>query len=404
MNLPLIDAVHASELQLTKRHQWAAKDLFVLYAAVAVLIAFGIGILSGKNIFGDRDASYEVTANIGPPPTVEPLVLKNVSRDVAKVTNDAVPVSAKPVPAAAPFFFRGSDADRARATDCLAATIFYEAGAEHVGGQMAVVQVVLNRARHPGYPKSVCAVVFQGHERRTGCQFSYTCDGSMRRRPSADSWARYRGIASAMLNGLVYAPVGLATHYHTDWVLPAWSARLEKIRVERSHLFFRYAGYWGSPKAYRTTLSGIEPGFSKLAGLSPAHAKVAPPEPAAPLPGEEVKVEEMENAVLPEIAPIPSTVSTTLEPEDKTKDTYIIYVDPLLEPAALTSMAENACQGRGKCKVLAWADQDLMPRGLPIEPSARAAMAFSYVRAGKGKGRSKWNCALFPRDSKSDCL
>jgi hypothetical protein len=140
---------------------------------------------------------------------------------------------------------------------------------------MAVVQVVLNRVRHPAYPKTVCGVVFQGHERQTGCQFSYTCDGSLVRQPSADAWQRFRGIGRAMLGGQIYAPVGSATHYHTDWVLPKWSAQLEKVRAEGTHLFFRWPGFWGAPKALRGAYVGNEPAFAKLAMLSPAHAVAA---------------------------------------------------------------------------------------------------------------------------------
>jgi hypothetical protein len=401
VNHPSHPEMSALELELKPWHRWAAWDRFPLYAAVLVLAAFLIG-MAASNFKGWRSSPYEVSANIGPPPPVEPLLLKAVDKLTAKKTNDSVPLTDAPVPAAKAFVFPGSGADFERATDCLAATIFYEAGAEAITGQMAVVQVVLNRARHPAYPKTVCGVVFQGHERRTGCQFSYTCDGSMARRPSPAAWYRYRGLAQAMLKGLVYPPVGLATHYHTDWVLPYWSAKLDKIRVERTHLFFRFNGYWGTPAAFRGRIATVEPSFSKLAALSPAHisAKLAetPVEPDAKMPTEE----EM-------LAAAPPTdlerVSTTLETEDKDKEVFLIYVDPLLDGAALTSMAENACGGRKTCKVFAWADQALMPRGLPLEPGERSSMAFSYVRSGAKKAAvQRWNCALFPRDAKSQCI
>ena len=87
-----------------------------------------------------------------------------------------------PGPAAAPFAFEGSQqAGFGNALDCLTAAVYYEARSESTDGQRAVAQVVLNRARHPAFPNSVCGVVFQGSQRRTGCQFSFTCDGSMSR-------------------------------------------------------------------------------------------------------------------------------------------------------------------------------------------------------------------------------
>jgi spore germination cell wall hydrolase CwlJ-like protein len=371
----------------------ASKHRFALLAAICVGAVFALGFLIG---LATKDSEPKAAQGIATrPPTVEPLLLKKVDTATAKKTNDSVPLTATPVPPASAFIFRGTLADFERATDCLAATIFYESGNETAAGQMAVVQVVLNRARHPAYPKSVCGVVFQGHERRTGCQFSYTCDGSMARRPSPEAWFRHRGLAAAMLKGLVYPQVGLATHYHTDWVLPVWSARLDKIRVEGTHLFFRFNGYWGTPAAYRGRVSGTEPAFAKLAALSPAHAGAEDALTAI--------VEAPEASEFPD-APDVERIATTLDSDDASKEVFLIYVDPLLDSAALTRMADNACGARKICKVFAWADQALMPQGLPLEPSDRASMAFSYIRAGKSAGRQKWNCELFPRDSKSDCL
>jgi spore germination cell wall hydrolase CwlJ-like protein len=401
VNHPLhLEAVEP-ELELKKWHRWAALDRFPLYAGLLVVAAFAIGLASSY-VKWPGSSPYEVSANIGPMPMVEPLLLKAVDRDTAKKTNDAVPLTETPVPAAKGFIFSGTPADMDRAVDCLAATIYYEAGAETVSGQMAVVQVVLNRVRHPAYPKTVCGVVFQGQERRTGCQFSYTCDGSMaRRRPSAEAWARYRGLSQAMLKGLVYPPVGLATHYHTDWVLPAWSARLDKVRIEGTHLFFRYHGYWGSPAAFVGRMGRTEPSFAKMTGLSPAHG-------GAKLAEEDIEgaAQEPTEDMLANMAPADlERISTTLESEDKSKEVFLIYVDPLLDSNALTSMAENACGGRKTCKVFAWADQGLMPRGLPLEPGERASMAYSYIRDGAGKAsKQRWNCELFPRESKGQCI
>jgi hypothetical protein len=390
---PLADFSAPAELQLTRLHSWAAVDRFLLFAALAIILAFVLGLFWGGGSTGKGDGRG-ITIGIGDLPIVEPLILKTVDKKLAKKTNDAMPLTRLPVPAAPAFMFGGSASDFERAADCLAATIFYEAGNETTAGQMAVVQVVLNRARHPAYPKTVCGVVFQGHERRTGCQFSYTCDGSMARRPSAEAWMRFRGIAQAMLKGLVYPPVGLATHYHTDWVLPAWSARLDKVRIEGTHLFFRYTGYWGSPAAYKGRVMGTEPSFAKMTALSVAHGGVELAQDAV--------VDELGN-LLPDARL--EKVSTELTDADPSKDIFIIYVDPLLESSALTAMAKNACGNRKQCKVLAWADQALMPRGLPIEPKDRASMAFSYIRqSGRGDGKAKWNCALFPRENKSDCL
>ncbi|MCX7863759.1 MAG: cell wall hydrolase, partial [Novosphingobium sp.] len=104
---------------------------------------------------------------------------------------------------ARPMVVDNSGVDRTRAEQCLAAAIYYEAASESDAGQRAVAQVVLNRVAHPAYPNSVCGVVYQGSERSTGCQFSFTCDGSLARKPSPLFWNRALTIAREALSGHV---------------------------------------------------------------------------------------------------------------------------------------------------------------------------------------------------------
>jgi len=162
-------------------------------------------------------------------------------------------------PAARAFRARGSGLDKARALQCLATAIYYEAASESIGGQKAVAQVILNRVAHPTYPRSVCGVVYQGSERKTGCQFSFTCDGSMARKASATGMARARRVASEALAGDVYAPVGYATHYHTTWVNPYWAPSLDFLGTIGAHRFYRWRGAAGKPGAFTTAYVGGEP-------------------------------------------------------------------------------------------------------------------------------------------------
>ena len=203
-------------------------------------------------------------------PAVEPVRIQDLDPATARTYNASIPFVKGPNPAARPFRFAGDEAARSRATDCLAAAAYYEAG-DDATGQKAVVQVVLNRLRHPAFPKTVCGVVFQGAERSTGCQFTFTCDGALARQPSEAAWTRARQVAAAALKGAVYRPVGYATHYHTDWVVPYWSASLDKIAEVHTHLFFRWTGWWGTPPAFRRAVSGDEPAIAKLAPVSAAH-------------------------------------------------------------------------------------------------------------------------------------
>lgn len=161
-------------------------------------------------------------------------------------------------PARSPFA-AGTALDRVRARQCLAMAIYYEAAREPEAGQRAVAQVVLNRVAHRAYPDTVCGVVFQGSERATGCQFSFTCDGSLARRPVQPWWNRAMRIAREALAGRVYAPVGLATHYHAVAVRPWWAGGLDSVGTIGSHRFYRWRGAAGGPMAFGARYAGGEP-------------------------------------------------------------------------------------------------------------------------------------------------
>ena len=134
---------------------------------------------------------------------------------------------------------RGS-APAARKADleCLSEAVYYEARGESPSGQAAVAQVVMNRVRHPAYPKSVCGVVFQGARAR-GCQFSFACDGSMRHRRESGAWIRAHRVASQALAGAVVANIGAATHFHTTQVSPAWAPQMLRVAQVGVHVFYR---------------------------------------------------------------------------------------------------------------------------------------------------------------------
>ena len=167
---------------------------------------------------------------------------------------------------AQPFAERAKSAeDQLRSLDCLAQAVYYEARSETEDGQRAVAQVVLNRVRHPAYPNTVCGVVYQGSHLRTGCQFTFTCDGSLGYQPNAFAWARARRLAAEALAGEVYGPVGNATHYHTTAISPYWAPRLTRTAVVGAHVFYRMPGALGAPNAFTQNYAGWEPTAARAA-------------------------------------------------------------------------------------------------------------------------------------------
>lgn len=210
-----------------------------------------------------------------PPEETGILRLQDMTPDQARIWNANNPTSTLPNPAAKPFRLKTSGMlDEARAVDCMTAAIYYEARWESVDGQRAVAQVVLNRLRHPAYPKTVCGVVFEGSNLKTGCQFSFTCDGSMRGQPIPAVWARTRAVAEAALNGYVMRQVGNATHYHANYVAPYWSPNLVKVSTIGAHIFYRWTGSWGRPPAFSGHYEGGEVAGMQIAALDKVLNKV----------------------------------------------------------------------------------------------------------------------------------
>jgi spore germination cell wall hydrolase CwlJ-like protein len=210
------------------------------------------------------------------PPAPPPLILQPVAPQQALKVNANIPLTGGPNPAAAAFLFKGGETARTQALNCLASAVYYEAGNQDADGERAVAQVVLNRVRHPAFPNSVCGVVYQGSTRPSGCQFTFTCDGSLAREPDAEGWRRAWKVAADALSGDVYAPVGWATHYHADYVLPTWASSMAKNAIVGAHLFYRWPGSWGQSSAFTDVYAGREPNAASLRAAALETPHIAP--------------------------------------------------------------------------------------------------------------------------------
>lgn len=128
--------------------------------------------------------------------------------------------------------------------ECLAAAVYYEARGESLAGRAAVAQVVLNRVGRPTFPKSVCAVVFQGL-RDGDCQFSFVCNGAMKGRRETAAWIDARTVAARALGGYVMTAVGRATSFHGSRGGPAPDGG---VRLGGHVFYTAYAGHGGAPR------------------------------------------------------------------------------------------------------------------------------------------------------------
>ena len=230
---------------------------------LGVVLAFaGVGAIAGA---ATLTPSSETTVASEAPPAPPPLLLREVAPEQAAAINQGIKLDSGPNPSATPFALGKADsATRARALECLTSAVYYEAGQESTDGQRAVAQVVLNRVRHPAFPASVCGVVYEGSTRPTGCQFTFTCDGSLNRGAALGAWDRARSVAQAALAGYVFKPVGNATHYHANYVVPYWAPTLDKNAIVGAHIFYRWAGGWGRPTAFNQGYSHREANVASL--------------------------------------------------------------------------------------------------------------------------------------------
>ena len=137
---------------------------------------------------------------------------------------------------------------------CLAKNMYYEARNQGLAGQLAVSLVVMNRVKDDRYPNTICEVVEQGPVReswkkngvfypiRNRCQFSWFCDGKSDDPKEPTTYGRLLDISKDLVYGhldVVDFTEG-ATHYHADYVFPAWRKSKTKTVEIADHIFYRW--------------------------------------------------------------------------------------------------------------------------------------------------------------------
>lgn len=297
--------------------------------------------------------------------------------------------------------FLGPAGDRDRAINCLAIAAWYEAGND-IDGQRSVMQVVLNRVAHPSFPKSVCGVVFEGSHRATGCQFTFTCDGSMsRRHPSTTAMARARATATLALKSTIYPEVSQATHYHADYVLPWWSSKLVRLAKVGPHIFYRWPGKRGALSGQPSSASEAE--LAQLSFQAVARSASLPVTSAA----EGVSLATGTMAIT---APLASAELATgniasTAPAPKTDGAIFLAVDRTSPSGRWAVSALGKCAGQPGCRVLAYETQERLAHNSAASAAVREKPIFLFIRdAASGVELALWDCEKVERPTTSQCL
>ena len=135
---------------------------------------------------------------------------------------------------------------------CLAKNIYFEAGNQSKAGRLAVGLVTLNRVEMREYPDTICGVVHQGPTYtnwkgntwpvKHKCQFSWYCDGKSDRIYDLETFDNILMLAEAIVLGQIQVLdiTEGATHYHADYVEPAWAKTKTKTIEIEDHIFYRW--------------------------------------------------------------------------------------------------------------------------------------------------------------------
>lgn len=127
---------------------------------------------------------------------------------------------------------------------CLAQAIYHEARGESVNGQLAVANVIINRAFSKKYPTTICGVVFQNAEKgKFRCQFTFACDGRSDNGTERAAWNRSLRLADQAFREFQQGDrpgviPNSALYYHTTSVNPNWSNKFHRVAAIGAHVFY----------------------------------------------------------------------------------------------------------------------------------------------------------------------
>ena len=123
---------------------------------------------------------------------------------------------------------------------CLTTAIYFEARGESAKGQQAVAEVIVSRSKSRGRPNTICGVVYEGSQRKTGWQFSFTCDRIADRVRDGNAWDQAQRVADTVLSDRgARAVAKCATFFHASNIKPYWASSMNKVAQIGSHVFYR---------------------------------------------------------------------------------------------------------------------------------------------------------------------
>jgi len=211
-------------------------------ASATVLFAAGFGAYGAGAIAQDQVAAQapaQSTLEQAAPSQDDavPQIRFVASEVVQDIHQQMAPPEAAPVAADTLYALVAAtpvDGEMSREMQCLAQAVYFESRGEPLSGQLAVAQVVINRANSPLFPDDYCSVVTQR------AQFSFVRGGTIPQpNASSNAWQRARAIARIAHRDLWESEAGDALYFHATHVRPRWARhKSARARID-SHIFYR---------------------------------------------------------------------------------------------------------------------------------------------------------------------
>lgn len=208
------------------------KTRFAALAALASITSFTIANAEGSGVHAQPGENPQISEPVLTQEVVPVFVEKEVVQPLPEKSEQPAPndaASLAELVAAMP-----EREILSREMECLAGAVYFESRGEPLAGQLAVAQVVINRAESGVFPADYCGVVYQR------AQFSFVRGGSMPhiRRGSA-AWRRAKAVARIAHEGLWESKAGDALYFHATHVSPRWRHSKQALATIDSHIFYR---------------------------------------------------------------------------------------------------------------------------------------------------------------------
>ncbi|KEO89442.1 hydrolase [Erythrobacter longus] len=215
-------------------------------AAIVAVAALSFSSADGAEAFAQdliaQDEVVEEQSQTVEAETIEIVPQNPSSQEIAFVANEVVqpvvePVVDAPIEASSLRELVSSIDQNATLSEqlrCLAGAVYFESRGEPLNGQLAVAEVVINRAQDNRWPASYCGVVYQR------AQFSFVRGGKMPSiNTSSATWRRAKAVAKIAHDNLWQSEANEAVYFHANYVRPKWSRTKTRVTQIDTHVFYR---------------------------------------------------------------------------------------------------------------------------------------------------------------------